>query len=275
MSIYKIEEAIAKLIGFYNWLDIFLMIVYYEDNRKGNMVKKVFFYYKRLSSVCLLFFVTGFCFGQVNFSRGEELLMQNNPAEAVVFLENAIADDPAHTLAWLYLGIVYEQLGRMEEAIATYRRVLPMAGNLSANIANNLGNVYFQRGNTEEAERFFTQAITLDSVYSRAYLGRANTRIRAGNLRNAVSDYEQYLTLEPRSSQRSSIEQLVSLIRSEFAAEERRRILAEEEARRLAEERQRLLDAVSASLQSAVDASQGISTGTESIKVYEGEFELE
>ena len=146
---------------------------------------------------------------------------------------------------------------------------------MSANVANNLGNVYFLRGNPEEAERFYTQAIGHNAIYSQAFLGRANTRIKAGNLMSAVTDYEYYLTLEPRSSQRIIIEQLVNLIRSELAAEEMRRIIAEEEARRLAEERQRLLDAVSASLQSAADSSQAMSTGAESVTGYDGEFELD
>ena len=230
---------------------------------------------RKISLSCIWLLAAAFCYGQSNFSRGEELLMQNRPEQAAIFLENAVGDDPAHAAAWLYLGIVYEQLDRLDEAIAAYRRILPTAGNLSANIANNLGNVYFHRGNTELAEQYYTQAIGFDSVYSRAYLGRANARIKAGNLRNAVTDYEQYLTLEPRSSQRSNIEQLITLLRAEFAAEERRRIIAEEEERRLAEERQRILDAVSASLQSAADNSQGISSGAEGVEGYEGEFELD
>ncbi|MDR1840183.1 MAG: tetratricopeptide repeat protein [Treponema sp.] len=222
-----------------------------------------------------LFLLAFFCHGQANFSRGEELLMQNQPAQAAVFLESAIADDPSRVLTYLYLGIVYEQLDRTDEAIAVYRRILPSAGNLSANVANNLGNVYFKRGNTQEAERFYTQAIGFDPVFSKSYLGRANTRIKDGNLQNAIADYEQYLTLEPLSPQRANIEQLVRLVRSEAAAAETRKLMAEEEDRRVAEERQRLLDSVSASLQQAADLSQGISSGAESVEHYEGEFELE
>jgi hypothetical protein len=108
-----------------------------------------------------------------------------------------------------------------------------------------------------------------------AYLGRANTRIKTGNLQNAINDYERYLALEPNSSQRLQIEQLVTLIRSEVAAEERRRLIAEEEARKLAEERQKLLDSVSASLQSVADYSKGLSSGGEGVEGYESEFELE
>ena len=230
---------------------------------------------KKRAMVFIFLILTVICHGQTSFSKGEELLMQNQPSLAAPFLESAVIENPANIVTYLYLGIVYEQLGRLEEAIALYRRILPLAGNHSANIANNLGNVYFLRGNTEEAERFFSQAIGFDSVFSKAYLGRANTRIKAGKAQNAITDYEQYLTLEPLSSQRVNIENLIRIIRTEIASEEMRRFLAAEEERRLAEERQRLLDSVSASLQSAADFSQGISSGAESVKNYDGEFELD
>jgi Tfp pilus assembly protein PilF len=222
-----------------------------------------------------LFLTIFICHGQSNFSRGENYLMQNKPAEAVVFLESAIIDDPSYTVSYLYLGVVYEQLERVDEAIAVYRRVLPAAGSLSATVANNLGNVYFKKGNFEEAESYYSQSIGFDSVYSSSYLGRANTRIKTGNLKDAVTDYEQYLTLEPLSGQRHNIENLLAFIRAEFAAIEMRRQMAEEEERRLADERQNLLDSVSASLQSAADASKGISSGAESVEGYENEFVLE
>jgi len=230
---------------------------------------------KKFSLICVWLLSAVLCFGQSNFTKGEQLLMQNQPAQALPFLESAIVEEPTNVTSWLYLGIVHEQLNRFDEAIAVYRRILPSAGSLSANVANNLGNVYFHRGNNEEAERYYTQAIGFDSVFSYAYLGRANTRIKTGNLQNAISDYEQYLTLEPRSPQRANIERLVSLIRSEIVAAEMRRIIAEEEERRLAEERQRLLDSVSASLQSAADHSRGLSSGAEGIEGYEGEFILD
>jgi len=230
---------------------------------------------KKIINTCLLLFIAGFCYGQTNLARGEELLMKNQPSQALDFLVRAMAEDPSNSIVYLYLGIVYEQLNRTDEAIAVYRRALPIAGNLSAIVANNLGNVYFQRGNIEMAELYYTQAINTDSIFSNAYLGRANTYLKAGNLQNAITDYEQYMTLEPSSSQRAVIEQLINMIRSNFAAEEIRKLFAEEEERRIAEERQMLLDAASASLQSAADSSQSISFGAESVEHYDGEFELD
>jgi len=230
---------------------------------------------KRIILICALLFLTVFCFGQSNFAKGEELFMQNNPSQAAAFLERAISEEPANPVPFLYLGIVYEQLGRQDEAIAIYRRILPSAGKQSARVASNLGNVYFQKGNIDMAEQYYSQAINLDSSFSNAYLGRANTRIKAGNMQSAVNDYEEYLTLEPRSAQRPNILQLINLIKSEAAAAEFRRLMAEEEAKRIAEERQRLLDSVSASLQSAAESSKSFSSGTESVEQYEGEFVLD
>jgi len=230
---------------------------------------------KKNAMIWVLLFFAGFCYGQSSFAKGEELFMQNKPAQAESFLMQAISYDPANPLTYLYLGLVYEQLGRSEEAITIYRRVLPMAGKLSANVANNLGNVYFKLGNTDTAEQYYTQAIDTDMGYSSAYLGRANTRIKTGHLQNAVLDYEQYLRLEPRSPQRPKIEQLINLIRTEIATAEMRKLMAEEEARRLAEEKQRLLDSVSASLQSGASSGKGLSSGTESVENYDGEFVLD
>jgi tetratricopeptide (TPR) repeat protein len=215
------------------------------------------------------------CFGQANFNEGETLFMQNKPREALAFLENAVADDPSHAQAYLYLGIAYEQLGRTGEAIAAYRKILDRAGDLNVHVVNNLGNVYFKEGDMVDAEQCYSQAIETDPAYASAYLGRANARVKAGSLRAALDDYELYLILEPASRQRSNIERMLSFIRSEFAAEERRKLAVEEKARLEAEQRRRVLDEVTSSLQSAAGASQGLSSGAEQVEEYAGEFELE
>jgi tetratricopeptide (TPR) repeat protein len=227
------------------------------------------------------------------FKRGEELFMANKPREALGPLETVIAQDPAHVKAYLYLGIIYQQLDRLDDAIAIYRKLLPRAGAETSRTAFNLGNIYFRLDNIEYAEQFYTQAIEADPAFAPAYLNRGNLRIKKGELAEALPDYDLYLSLEPRAPKRPQIEQLCALIRSEFAAAERRRIIAEEEAERerirsaqeaerqriLAEEaearRQALLQEVSASLQSAAEETRGSSAGAEAVQGYDGEFELE
>ncbi|GHV93327.1 hypothetical protein AGMMS50268_38300 [Spirochaetia bacterium] len=224
---------------------------------------------------CLLFLFAGTLGALDDFARGEELFMQNKPREALAFLENTITEDPSHIKACLYLGIAYQQLDMLDEAIAVYRKILPRAGSEAPRVAYNLGNVYFTKGNTVFAEQYYTQAIEADPSFASAYLNRGNTRIRTGALKSAISDYEIFLALEPHSPKRSRVDQVVTFIREEAAAEERRKALAEQIAREEAERRQRMLDEVAASLQSAAEENKGLSAGSEDVLGYDGEFELE
>ncbi|MDR0656189.1 MAG: tetratricopeptide repeat protein [Treponema sp.] len=231
---------------------------------------------KRLLFTAAVLFGLGFSLNaQSDFTTGEEFFMQNKPKEAMPYLENAVAADSANLKAFLYLGIVYQQLDMTDEAIAVYRKVLPRGGNETARIAYNLGNAYYSKGNAVFAEQFYTQAIEADPAYAPAYLNRGNTRIKSEARKEAVSDYETFLTLEPRSPKRPDIERLIAFIREEFAAEERRRMMEEEAARAAAERRQQLLDELTASLQAASAETQGLSAGSEGVEGYEGEFELE
>jgi tetratricopeptide (TPR) repeat protein len=230
----------------------------------------------RQLALCLLAVLAGAAlWGQDSFPRGEELFLQNRPQEALPFLQAAIIEDPSRVQAFSYLGIAFQQLERLDEAIAVYRQILPRAGNETARIAYNLGNVYYAKGDAGSARQYYTQSIEADPGYASAYLNRANALVQEGELTEAIPDYELYLTLEPRSAKRPRIEQLIAFIREEFAEAERRRLVAEEQARQEAERKQRLLEEVSASLQSAADEIKGVSAGTEEVQGYEGEFELE
>jgi tetratricopeptide (TPR) repeat protein len=214
-------------------------------------------------------------FGQNAFSQGEALFMQNKPAEALAFLESSLIEDPANIQGALYLGIAYQQLERLDDAIGVYLTILPRGGSETPRIAFNLGNAYYSKGDAVTAEQYYTQALTWDPSFGSAWLNRANTRISAGSLREAVSDYQQFLVLEPRSAKRPQIERLINFINQEFAAEERKQLQAEAQAAAEAERRRRLLEEVSASLQSAADDSRGLSAGAEDVLGYEGEFEFE
>ena len=213
--------------------------------------------------------------GNDDFIQGEELFIRNKPNEALPYLEKAFVANQEHLEAALYLAMCYEQLGKLDEAATIYRKILPLGGEKAALAACNLGNVYFKKGSNTFAEQFYTQAIRSDPAYASAWLNRANVRIKTGALRDALPDYERYLSLEPASPKRPQIEKLVGLIREEFAAEEIRRLMAEEAARAETERRQLLINEVSASLQAQADEAEGIAAGAEDLSGYEIEFELE
>jgi tetratricopeptide (TPR) repeat protein len=216
-----------------------------------------------------------FLSGQSSFERGEEALMRNNPEAALPALEEALAEDPANIKTYQYLGIVYLQLERPEDAIAVYLKALPRAGDETYRLAFNLGNAYFGTGNYVQAIRYYGESVTANPSFASAWLNRANARLRSGALREALEDYRYYLTLEPRSAKRPRIEELIAFVEAGFAEEERQRIAREEQARAEEEQKRRLMEEVSASLQADAGETQGLSAGSEGLLDYEGEFELE
>jgi tetratricopeptide (TPR) repeat protein len=179
---------------------------------------------------------------QTNFSRGETFFMTGRPQEALGFLETAIVEDPTNVKAFLYLGMIYQQLDRIEDAIALYLKVLPRAGVETARVAYNLGNVYYSLENITQAEMYYTRAIEADPSFASAYLNRGNSRLYMERLDDAFADYDHYLALEPRSPKRSQIEQIKALAMEERAAETERQKVAAEKQRAAEEERQRLVE---------------------------------
>ncbi|MCL1822220.1 MAG: tetratricopeptide repeat protein [Prolixibacteraceae bacterium] len=77
--------------------------------------------------------------------------MQNRPEEALGYLEAATALDPTNVRAFLYLGIAYLQVARIDDAISTYRKILPQGGEETSMIAYNLGNAYFKSDDVVKA----------------------------------------------------------------------------------------------------------------------------
>jgi len=225
--------------------------------------------------ILLLFSGVPALFSQTSFARGEELFMQNRPQEAQRHLEAAVSEDPAHVQAFLYLGIVYLQMNRVDDAIATYARILPRGGTETARLNVNIGNAYFVKSDHVQARQYFTRAIEVNPAFASAYLNRANTLVRTGDLQEAIGDYETYLTLDPGSPQREQVQRLIAFIREEFSAEERRRVMAEEAARAEAERRRRLLEEVAESLQAAAEGGRGLSVGSEDVQDFDSDFELE
>ena len=234
-----------------------------------NSVKAVF-------SGFLLFtgFAAAIC-AQSSFAKGEELFLQNKPQEALAHLEAATSEDPAHVQAFIYLGIVYQQLNRLDNAIETYNRILPRGGNEAARINYNLGNAYFTKGDMAMARRHYTQAIEANPYYASAYLNRANSLVKGGELKDALGDYETYLSIEPYGPKREQVLKLMAFIRDEFAMEEQQKLMAEEAAQAELDRRRRLLEEVTESLHAAAEALKGLSAGTEDVQDYSGEFELE
>lgn len=237
------------------------------------------------------------------FEQGEDLIRRNRPGEAAAVLRSALQEDPSNPQTYLYLALVYEQLERHEDAVAILERGMSVAGMPRARAAFNMANNLRAMGDDQGALAAYESALSTNPGYAPAILNRANTHVSLGNFDQAIADYSRYLSLQPDTPQRESIERMMQALAGEIQAErlrqeeEERRIREqeerarrEEEERRLAEERRRqeeearraeaerrrqeLLGSVLNSLNSANTETTNLSAENEEIEQTDDELDI-
>ncbi len=185
------------------------------------------------------------------FDKGTALFMQNKPAEARPVLEESLADDPSNETVYLYLGIVYQQLGDADRAITILKRGLNIATLYKDLFLYNIGNNFFVRGEFTFAEESYTAAVTANRSMAEGYLNRANSRMKLEKWEPALADYLLFLQLAPKDPQRPQVEEVVRLLQAHVA---KQAALAQAEADR----QKALLNEVLNALTNASDDAQNV-----------------
>jgi tetratricopeptide (TPR) repeat protein len=198
--------------------------------------------------------------------KGEAAFAANKPQEARPLLEGALNEDPANETLYLYLGIVYQQLGDREKAIATFKRGLAVPGPKKDLLYYNIGNNFFSRGEHTAAEEMYTSALAVNARLPEASLNRANARLVLKSYEGAIADYTLFLQLRPDDPQRPRIEEVIRLIRLSLDDEAKKR--ADELARQAA-----LMNEVMNALNNAGDGAKNLSV--ESIQVKQDTLDVD
>jgi tetratricopeptide (TPR) repeat protein len=211
---------------------------------------------KRFFAACALLFATAALFGSSEFfDKGESLFVQNKPLDARPLLESALNDDPSNEKIYLYLGIIYQQLGDPQKAIDILKRGLGIAAAYKDLFYYNMGNDFFSRKEFTFAEGMYTSAIDSNKNFSESYLNRANTRLQLQNYDGALGDYSLFLQLSPQDPQRPNIEKIMALLRK--AQDDKQSAQQAELARQ-----QALMKDVLNSLNNAGDSTKNLSVET-------------
>lgn len=93
--------------------------------------------------------------------RGNALLAQRRPADAAREFELAVAEQPAHALAWLNLGVAYYQTGRTNDTYDAWMRAYTL-DKYNVMVPYNLGLMLELRGQLNAARDLYQQAYRLD-----------------------------------------------------------------------------------------------------------------
>ncbi len=158
---------------------------------------------------------------------------RKNYAQAVEFLQKAIALNPKYATARISLGVAYQVMGQAEKAESEYRKAVELApllaeapthlgqllfhtGRLAeaeeeflraAEIApsgetyDRLGDIYLRQGDAGRAEQAFARAVSLDRFDSHAHFRLAGLYAARGRPADAVREYEAGLETHPGNAE--------------------------------------------------------------------------
>ncbi|MGH8682878.1 MAG: tetratricopeptide repeat protein, partial [Burkholderiales bacterium] len=137
--------------------------------------------------------------GQAKYRHNYALMLAQagQLAAAERELEAAIALEPGNAVSHSYLGMVRQQLGRLDDAAAAYRGALERAPD-DPFIANNYGYCLLERGEVESALEWFRRSIGREPRNAVAHNNLGSALNAAGDVRAAIAAYRKAVEIDPR-----------------------------------------------------------------------------
>jgi predicted O-linked N-acetylglucosamine transferase (SPINDLY family) len=119
-----------------------------------------------------------------------------NSEIAVELISKALGCRPGYIDAHVNLGAILQDQGRLDEAISSFRQALALKPNY-AEAHSNLGNALMDQGKLDEAVASFRQALAMKPDSAEVGYNLGNALKDQGKLDEAVASYRQALALKP------------------------------------------------------------------------------
>ena len=136
---------------------------------------------------------------QTNFTLGQILSIIGDKKDALFHIEKSVQLDPSNTDAVRQLASLYYDNGNKEKSVETFEIAIKQEEDkiIKANLYFNLGVLYMQLDQFEEAEDNFFFAYDLNPEDTEALSGIAQTFENAEKWRRASKFYRELIQLEP------------------------------------------------------------------------------
>ncbi|MCC2640871.1 MAG: protein of unknown function, containing repeat [Nitrospira sp.] len=132
-----------------------------------------------------------------SYERGVELFREGDADGAIEALKKAIVQNPRLPEAYHVLGLVYFQSKRNpDDAIQSYKQSLKLSPP-SAEILNDLADVYLAQGRGSDAEAVLRQILDIAPGNEEAHLDLARLYEERRDRPNAVKMYQSLLRVRP------------------------------------------------------------------------------
>jgi len=119
--------------------------------------------------------------------------------EAIEAYRQALRIEPENANAWYNLGIEYGELGRYNDAIEAFRQAVRIKPE-DAKVWYNLGIEYGELGRYNDAIEAYRQAIRIKPEYAKAWVNLGADYGELGRHNDAIEAYRQALRIEPENA---------------------------------------------------------------------------
>ncbi|HQY89767.1 MAG TPA: tetratricopeptide repeat protein, partial [Tepidisphaeraceae bacterium] len=108
--------------------------------------------------------------------RGVDFIRQRKFDAALDELEQAAAIDPFNPVILFHMGVAFDELDRLDEAVEVYQRAIEVGGD-EAETLNRLAIDLHQTGHSRESVEMFERIEKLDPSYEAAYCNRIHVLV--------------------------------------------------------------------------------------------------
>ena len=138
---------------------------------------------------------------QTNYTIGQILALTGNKKDALFHVEKSVQLDPSNTESIRQLATLYYDNGEKEKSVKTFEEAIKQENDkiIKANLYFNLGVLYMQLDQFEDAEDNFFSAYDLNPEDTEALSGIAQTFENAEKWRRASKFYRELIELDPEN----------------------------------------------------------------------------
>jgi len=103
---------------------------------------------------------------------------------------------PTYPFGWKILAVIFGQAGKMLEVLDALQKLISLSPQ-DVEAHSNLGHALKELGRLDEAEASYRHVITLKPDYAEAHINLGNTLGKLGRLEKAEASYRQAIALKP------------------------------------------------------------------------------